>query len=147
MRTALALTCAFTLLAPARASENRKAPGAALVTVADLQWQDVPDSPGVKIAAVDGDPGKGASHFMIKLPDGFSAPLHHHTADHYVTVVSGTLVLTVDGKETWLPAGSYFHFVGGKTHLTRCAPGADCVLSVDTRGKWDVVPEMAAMKQ
>jgi quercetin dioxygenase-like cupin family protein len=96
------------------------------------------------MAVLDGDPGKGSGHFLLKLPDGFAAPLHHHSSDHFVTVVSGTLSLTVDGTETRLPAGSFFVFRGKKEHLTRCEPGSDCVLSVDVRGKWDVVPEKAA---
>ena len=80
------------------------------------------------------------------LADHFAAPLHHHTADHYVTVVSGTLILIVDGKENKLPAGSYFSFTGKAKHETKCDAGAECVLFVDARGKWDVVPEEAPKK-
>ena len=113
----------------------------------DLKWQDVPGMQGVKLAAVHGDPNKGASHFFAKFSGGFSAPLHHHNANHYVTVVSGTLVLVVDGKEHKLPAGSFFSFDGKKPHETRCESGADCVLAIDARGKWDVVPEKAPAKK
>ena len=119
--------------APEKASK-----GALLVSAADLKWNDVPEMTGVQMAVVDGDPSKGASHFFIKFAGGFSAPLHHHTANHYVTVVSGTVALTVDGKEHKLPAGSFFSFSNKVKHTTSCAAGADCVLSVDTRGKWDV---------
>jgi quercetin dioxygenase-like cupin family protein len=112
-----------------------------LIPASDMKWNDVPDFPGVKMAVLQGDPGKGASHFMMKLPGGFTSPVHHHSSDHYVTVVSGAMTFTVDGKDTKLPAGSYFAYTGKKTHLTKCDAGADCVLSVDTRGKWDVVPE------
>lgn len=62
------------------------------------------------------------------------------SSDHYGTVVSGNLVLVVDGKENKLPAGSYFAFTGKAKHATRCEAGADCVLAIDSRGKWDVVP-------
>ena len=111
---------------------------------ADLLWNAVPDAPGVMIAAVQGDPAKGASHFFLKFPSGFSAPVHHHSANHYVTVVTGTLVLIVDGKEQRLPAGSYASFGGKKKHATRCEAGADCILAMDVRGRWDVVPEAQA---
>ena len=77
----------------------------------------------------------------MKFDAGFAAPLHHHSSDHFVTVVSGTLILTVDGKEQRLPAGSFFSFKSKKTHTTACAQGADCVLFADVRGKWDVIPE------
>jgi quercetin dioxygenase-like cupin family protein len=117
------------------------------VPAADLKWQPVPDMQGIQLAAVQGDPGKGASHFFLKFAPGFSAPVHHHSADHHVTVVSGTLVLTVDGKDHKLPAGSYFAFAGKKPHATRCEAGAECVLSLDTRGKWDVLPAKAPAKK
>jgi quercetin dioxygenase-like cupin family protein len=126
----------------ARAEAPEKATkGALLVPAADLKWNDVPDMAGVQMAVADGDPGKGASHFFIKFVAGFSAPLHHHTANHYVTVVSGTLLLNVDGKEQKLPAGSFFAFSNKAKHTTSCAAGAACVLSVDSRGKWDVKME------
>ncbi len=119
---------------------------APFVAGSDLKWGDVPDRPGVKLAAVQGDPSKGPSHFFIKLPAGFSVPLHHHTPDHYVMVVAGTVVLNVDGQDRSLPAGSYFAFTGKKKHTTHCAEGAECVLFVDSRGKWDVLEEKAPKK-
>jgi quercetin dioxygenase-like cupin family protein len=119
-------------------------PGATLAPAADLKWTDVPGFPGVHMAAAEGDPGKGASHFFLKFDKGFAAPDHHHSADHYGTVVAGTLVLTIDGKETKLPAGSYFSFTGKKPHSTKCDAAADCILQIDARGKWDVVPEKKA---
>lgn len=145
-----ALALALAAPVPAAPSPGPSGPkgGAAVLTpAADLKWADVPGFPGVSMAVVQGDPGKGAHHTLIRFKDGFASPLHHHTSDHFVTVVSGTLILTVDGKDTTLPAGSFFSFKGRKPHLTRCAPGADCVLSLDVRGKWDVVPEKAPAKQ
>ena len=118
-----------------------KKAAATLTPAPDLKWNDVPGMDGVKMAVVDGDPSKGAGHFFVKFTGGFAAPEHHHNADHFVTVISGTMVLTVDGKATELPAGSYFTFSGKKTHATACKAGADCLLFIDTRGKWDVVPE------
>jgi quercetin dioxygenase-like cupin family protein len=139
---AFAMTLAATLVAPdASAKDPRKGGDAALMPASSLKWSDVPGFPGVQMTVLQGNPEKGAHHSMLKLPGGFAAPLHHHTPDHYVTVVSGTLVLTVDGKEAKLPAGSYFSFTGRKQHLTKCESGADCVLSVDSRGKWDVLPD------
>jgi quercetin dioxygenase-like cupin family protein len=122
--------------------------GAVFVPAGNVKWADVAGSPGVQIGALGSDPGKGASHFFLKFAGGFSAPVHHHSSNHYVTVVSGTLVLSVDGKDQRLPAGSYFSLTGRKPHATRCEAGADCVLAMDVRGKWDVVaPKPAAAKK
>ncbi len=139
---AFAMTLAATLFAPlATAKDAPKGGSAVLIPASDLKWGDVPGFPGVQMAVLQGNPAKGPHHSMLKLSGGFVAPLHHHTPDHYVTVLSGTVVFTVDGKDTRLPAGSYFSFVGKKQHITKCEAGADCVLAVDSRGKWDVLPE------
>ena len=127
--------------APRAQAPEKGKKGALLVPAADIKWNDVPEMAGVQMAAVDGDPSKGPSHFFMKFVGGFTAPVHHHTANHFVTVVAGTLVLTVDGSEQKLPPGSFFAFTKKAKHATACAAGADCVLSVDSRGKWDVLVE------
>jgi quercetin dioxygenase-like cupin family protein len=137
---ALSSVLAFGLLALPAAAQTGKS-SAVLTPAADLKWNDVPGFQGLKMAVAEGDPSKGASHFFIKFEPGFKAPVHHHTANHFVNVVSGTLVLVVDGKETRLPPGSYFSFTKKQKHGTACEAGAECVLSIDARGKWDVIPE------
>jgi quercetin dioxygenase-like cupin family protein len=139
---AFVMMLVLTTFAPhAAAADSKKGGNAVLVPASDLKWSDVPNFPGVKMAVLDGDPAKGTHHSMLKFVGGFAAPLHHHSSDHFGTVVAGTLVLTVDGKENKLPAGSFFSFKGKEKHMTKCEAGADCILSVDVRGKWDVVPE------
>ncbi len=135
----------FGVAAEARAAEKGKKGGTAvLIPAGDLQWSDVPGFEGVKTVVPEGDAAKGPHHAFLKFAPGFAAPLHHHTANHYATVISGTLVLVVDGEEHKLPAGSYFALTGKKKHETRCEAGADCVLFLDARGKWDVLPEKPA---
>jgi quercetin dioxygenase-like cupin family protein len=115
-------------------------PASQLTSAADLKWVDVPGFAGLQMAVADGDPAKGPSHFFIKFPPGFAAPEHLHTADHFVAVIAGTVTLGVDGKESKLGPGSYFSFKGKQKHTTKCEMGADCVVTVDARGKWDVKP-------
>jgi len=117
----------------------------AFAPAGDLKWKDDADHPGVQVAAVHGDPMKGAARFFIKLPSGFDVPLHHHTADHFGVVLSGTMVIN-DGQDHTLAAGSYFSFIGKKQHTTKCTDPAGCTLFVDAHGKWDVVPEKTAKK-
>jgi quercetin dioxygenase-like cupin family protein len=138
MRNTLATLIAASAFASAPA---QAAGGSVFIPAADARWGAVPDAPGVQIAPLQGDPARGPSHFLLKFAGGFSAPLHHHSANHYVTVLAGTLVLAVDGKEQKFGPGSYFSFSGKKKHATRCEAGADCVLAMDVRGRWDVVPE------
>lgn len=128
-------------LATAAGAALAQAPGKAVVTSQNsLKWADA-GIPGVSTAAVEGDPSKGAAHFYLKYASGFVAPVHHHSPDHFVTTVSGNLVLIVDGKEQRLAPGSYFALTGKAKHAARCETGADCVMFVHALGPWDVVPE------
>lgn len=116
--------------------------GSSLLLAADeLKWNDVAGFPGVKTAVLHGDPAKGPAHFFMKLPAGFKADTHFHNADHWVAVVAGTVVVTPEGgAEKRLPQGSGFSFTGKKHHVTKCAEGSDCVMFIDARGPWDVIP-------
>lgn len=141
VKTAFVIVAGLLLL-PGLAEASGKGGKASTTQVpaADVKWSDVSGMSGVKMAVLGGAPDKGASHFLIKIPAGQTVPLHFHNADHYAYVVSGTMTFGGDGKEVALPPGSYFSFVGKKKHTTRCDPGADCVIFMDARGKWDVVP-------
>ena len=68
--------------------------------------------------------------------------MHHHTADHYVTVVSGTITLTVDGKDHKLGPGSYFELTQKKASRgkSRRQRGRRCSSSRRKKA-WDVVME------
>ncbi len=137
LNKAVAVFAALAFAVTASAAEKAKT--AVFTPAADVKWGDVANVPEIKMAAVEGDPAKGAHHSMMKFTAGFSSPVHHHSADHHVAVVQGTLVLTVDGVETRLGPGSYFSFTKKQPHQTRCEAGADCIISLDVRGKWDVV--------
>ena len=113
---------------------------AVFVPAAQVRWVDA-GIPGVQTAAVRGDMLAGASHFYLKYPAGFAAPLHFHSPDHFATTVSGQLVLIADGKESALPPGSYFAFTGKARHGARCEGAQDCVMFIDARGPWDVVAD------
>jgi hypothetical protein len=66
----------------------------------DLKWVDLDPkgAPGVKIADLWGDHTKGAYGAYIKLPAGFTTPLHTHSHPMKVIFVSGTYLQTPEGK-------------------------------------------------
>lgn len=112
---------------------------AVIHAVEELKWQDQPGVP-VKMAVLWGDSAKGAHGALHKFPAGFTAPMHHHTANHNAVVVSGTAFLTPEGEaERKLSPGSHFSFTGKKKHATRCDAAAECMIFVDCAGPWDVV--------
>ena len=134
---AAGVTAALVVSVAAFASDGGKA---VFTPKSEVKWVES-GIPGVSTAAAQGDSSKGPSHFYLKYAAGFAAPVHHHSPDHYVTTVSGNLVLVVDGKEHRLSPGSYFAFTGKAKHAARCEGNEDCVMFIDARGAWDVVPE------
>ncbi len=140
-RRATRFTLAFVspfFLCGALAAQAASGGGAVVAPTAGLKWT-AGAVPQVSTSAVEGDLTKGASHFFLKYAAGFSTPPHHHSADHYSVMVSGTMVLVVDGKEHRLTPGSYFSLTGKKLHSARCEGPDDCVMFLDARGPWDAV--------
>lgn len=110
----------------------------AVVAKADLQWKDM-GVPGVAAAAVAGDMDHGASRFFLKYPPGFVSPKHHHSTDHYGTLVSGKIVLSVDGREHELGPGSYFALTGMAPHVAKVVGPEEAVFFIHAERAWDVV--------
>ena len=151
-RNVFAPAMAFALAAPvlAQGSEEanaQSAPKAAasrlVVTPAsDVKWADLDPTgaPGVKIADVWGNHAKGAYGAFFKLPAGFAAPLHTHTHDMKVVIVSGTYIQSPERKpEFRLGPGSYFMQPGGNyRHTTSCDKASDCVFFAESNGKFDL---------
>lgn len=113
-----------------------------VMPAADMKWTDLDPTgaPGVKVADLWGNHATGAFGALFKLPAGFAAPLHTHTYDMKVVIVSGTYIQAPDGKpEFRLGPGSYFMQPGGNyRHTTTCDTASDCVFFVESRGKFDL---------
>ncbi|MEO8432124.1 MAG: DUF4437 domain-containing protein [Acidobacteriota bacterium] len=116
---------------------------AVIMPAADLKWADIdPSEPGVQIADVWGDHTKGAFGAFIKFPAGFTAPLHTHTNDMKIVVISGTWIHGPEGKdEVRLGPGSYFMEPGGTyRHTTACDQASECLTFIQSNGKFDLKP-------
>ena len=109
---------------------------------ADLTWTDLDPkgAPGVKVATLWGDHTKGAYGAFFKRPAGFAVPLHTHTHDIKVVIVSGTYIQVPEGKpEFRIGPGSYFLQPGGNyRHTTACDAASDCVFFAESNGKFDL---------
>lgn len=151
-RNALAFAMAFALAAAASAQGPGEAkakiapkPAASRLVVmpaGDLKWTDLDPTgaPGVKIADLWGDHAKGAYGAFFRLPAGFAVPLHTHTYDIKVVIVSGTYIQGPEGKpEFRIGPGSYFMQPGGNyRHTTSCDAASDCVFFAESKGKFDL---------
>jgi len=110
-----------------------------VVKNAELKWKDMGN--GVAAAVVSGDMQKGASRFFLKYPVGLVTPKHHHNADHYATLVSGSITLTVDGKDQKLGPGDYFALTKKAPHVAKVEGSQEAVFFIQADAPWDVVME------
>ena len=157
-RNVLAFGMVFALAAVALAqgsgeTKAKSAPKSAasrlvVMPASDLKWADLDPTgaPGVKIADVWGNHAKGAFGAFTKFPAGFATPLHTHTNDFKIVVVSGTFVQAPEGKpEFRLGPGSYLMQPGGNyKHTTSCDKASECVFFLQSSGKFDLKPAEAA---
>jgi anti-sigma factor ChrR (cupin superfamily) len=142
MRVRSLLTMLMTFgLSPAVLAQNPAASRLVVMPAGDLKWADLdPSVPGVKVVDLWGNHASGAFGAIFRLPAGFAAPLHTHSYDMKVVILSGTYIQSPEGKpEFRLGPGSYFMQPGGDyRHITRCDPAADCVFFVESEGPFDL---------
>lgn len=145
LASAVSLLLATVVLAQAGEGKAKVPPkGAAGKAViwpaADLKWVDLAGGPpGVKIVDLWGDHTKGAYGALLKFPAGFTAPLHTHSSDMDIVVVSGTFIHGPEGQpEVGLPAGSYLKEPANYRHSAACDKAAECVFFAEGKGKFDL---------
>ena len=124
-----------------------------VVSAADLTWTDLDpvNAPGVKFALLWGDLAEGPFGAFFELPAGFVAPLHSHTHDMKLVIVSGTYIQAPNRQpEFRLGPGSYLLQPGGEyLHTTSCDQASPCLFFVESDGGFDLhaAPEPAAQAQ
>ena len=137
------LVCVAAVSYAAGASKAMK-----VVPIGDIQWE--PYAPGVplQVAKLWGDRTKGEYAMLLKMPAGFEAGMHAHTADYHGVAISGRWVHTDseagDGKE--LAPGSYVFQPGKQMHDDFCKGTSECILLIHQHAKGDFIPKGAAKK-
>ena len=109
-------------------------------SAADMNFAGLPGGPpGPVLSPLWGDPTKGAYGAIEKFPAGFSVPLHSHSADHKVVLISGTWIHGEPGKpDVKIPAGSYLFQPANKKHTTACDAASECMFFIESSGKFDI---------
>lgn len=138
-------------IAVASADKTKTSRSPVPIRPADLKWVDLDptSAPGVKVADLWGDHTRGPFGAMFKLPAGFAAPLHTHTHDMKVVIVSGSYLQAPEGKaEFALGPGSFLLQPGGNyRHTTRCDTASECVFMVISDGAFDLLPARADLQR
>ena len=94
------------------------------------------------MAVLWGDPLKDVdTGFLIRFPPGATSPPHLHSADYWGVTISGTMrhwtVGESEADAKALPAGSYQMLPARVPHVSKCDPGAECVVLMHMNAKFD----------
>jgi quercetin dioxygenase-like cupin family protein len=148
-RLAVYVTLAAVLLClGAVDSRAQKKKEAVVWPAGDVKWSEMKGGPpGIMYADLWGHIDKGAYGSLIKLPAGLKNPLHTHSSDTKLVVVSGTFLYTPEGgTEQRLGPGSYLMVPGGLKHLSGVSDDGPCEVFQEGPGKFDFHPAEGGMK-
>lgn len=108
----------------------------------EIKWLDLRGEPaGILYSNLWGNMEKGAYGALMKLPAGMKNPLHTHTNDLKLVVLSGTFLYTPEGgDERRLGPGSYLFEPGGTPHISGTSDDGPCEVFQESSGKFDFVP-------
>lgn len=116
------------------------------VHASNIVWLDPPGAPasgeGPRIAFLWGNPKDSQLNgTLVKLPVGFSGELHGNGALLRAVVIKGHTSHSLFGGPDVqkLEPGSYFGSEGDTAHQVACKVGDECILYVQTKGKFDVI--------
>jgi len=142
LRTSGAAVLAFALTAGIAAAQERPS---ASIPVTQLKYGPTGVTDGVhgevQAAAAYGDSSKGPHGTFLKMPAGFVSPIHSHSGDEWVVVISGVAANGRPGaQDIPLPVGSYFFQKSGEAHITKCISPNECILFLSQKAKYDFIP-------
>jgi quercetin dioxygenase-like cupin family protein len=120
-----------------------------LLPLADAKWTPLmKEGPLPAVAAIQGDGTKGAYYGYLKLPANFESPPHSHSSDYWSVLLQGKMThWAADGgsekDSKQLGVGDLTHMPAKLVHISKCYPGAECIMAVVQKGKFDFVPAKA----
>jgi quercetin dioxygenase-like cupin family protein len=110
---------------------------ATAIQVTTIAWVDAPPGmpKGTKMALLEGNPQEPAVFTMrLKVPAGSKLAPHVHPNAERVTVLSGKVVVTINGKSTTFTAGGFYINPPGEVHAVSFPQ--ESVLQLTCEGPW-----------
>jgi quercetin dioxygenase-like cupin family protein len=102
------------------------------------------DQNGLKLGVLTGDKDKGPHTTLVQLAGGFESPWHSHSGDYEAIQIAGTSRHWGRGesgaKAKKMTPGSYWMIPGGVDHISACDRGADCLLVIWQKTRFDAAP-------
>ena len=150
MRMTLLLTfgmCVMAVAIPGNSKQNETDSAAFVrMTPEDVRWHAVPDSPGVQMATISGEPsGRGIYVVRVRFPPHVMDRPHWHPHDRYVTVLKGTWYTgtgpTFDPhKAVALKPGSYMFHPARALHWDGSNDNEEVVVQIFGVGPAETTP-------
>jgi hypothetical protein len=139
----LIIGAALALAAPAATSAHA-APSDAhnrYVPVDKLPWyREAPNIPA-ELAPLWGDRAKGEAGTYLRVPAGFHATLHYHTADYWAIVIKGEwrhwVPSTGEGRGVRLLPGAFWTQIKDQPHDDRCVSKTPCIIFLFNRDPYE----------
>jgi anti-sigma factor ChrR (cupin superfamily) len=102
-----------------------------------LQWQQIIE--GVEFAAAHGDWETGTHHKYVRFAPGVTAPLHVHSSNFKLVVISGGFTHTLSNDETPVAfaPGTYIHGISNQPHINSCISEEPCIVFSVYEGAFD----------
>ncbi len=117
----------------------------------ELAWEPYAPGAALQVAKLWGDRAKGGDYgILLKLPAGYVAGMHSHSADSEAVLVQGTWVHTVDGDPTSnrdLVPGAFVFQPGKQNHDDLCKGKVECIVFVHQRGRGDFLSARSPVAQ
>jgi len=108
-------------------------PDQTIADVGKVEWQPLKLEglpPGIEIATLRGDLGKGGGEILLRLSANYTVPNHSHTSDElYVWLKGAFTYIAADGKQTEIDGPAYISLPGNTPHALKCH-NEPCVLYV-----------------
>jgi hypothetical protein len=114
--------------------------------LAEQKWNPMmKEGPLPAMAAIQGDPMKGAYFAYLKLPNNFTSPPHAHSSDYWAVLVQGKMAHwpAAGGSEATakpMGVGDSIFMPAKVEHVSKCYPGPDCIVALVQKGKNDFIP-------
>lgn len=95
---------------------------------------------GAEIAVLRGSLENGYSESLLRLPSGYSVPLHNHTSDELYIWIEGAFTLIAHDKTiTKFDAPAYISFPGNAPpHGLKCGTKKSCILYLKYSRPFDI---------
>jgi quercetin dioxygenase-like cupin family protein len=124
------------LLATTAGAQPGQAP--VIADPSTARFQVLPVVPACfETALLRGDAAKGSSAILVRAERACTVPLHWHTPNESIVMISGTATVAMkDGPPVTLAAGAYAYLPSRHPHVFTC-PGP-CLLFIDQDAAFDI---------